>query len=317
MIDAGWLSRLPVVASLPAGQAAAKLREIGEDEIADALTAAPHGSPVTYGQLPRLRGRVRPWLHTAHAIGYLPPVDAPRSELLRITQASNIEADQTLKGARVKLTLDGLRVADYPGHGRHRILFDFAARNQTDQGPEQLHFNVTYLVADGEHAAAHGRPVFTGLRVCGEGLFLQYATVNVLNEDDEKLLRFLDNDAFKNGLQLLTTAQPVLAPFSAVAVGITQAIAARHRNVAVQAVDLGLDFSQIAPRPRLAEGSYIAVQIPESQRARWQWKEWRFDPANGRVINAHQHDLLIPYNYIIMSISRYADEAGPSGVANA
>ena len=32
MSDAGWLARLPVIGSLPAAEAAAKLREVGEDE---------------------------------------------------------------------------------------------------------------------------------------------------------------------------------------------------------------------------------------------------------------------------------------------
>lgn len=191
------------------------------------------------------------------------------------------------------------------GRGMHRILFDFAARNQTDQGAEQLHFNATCRAAEEEQAAILGRPVFTGLQVGGEGVFLQLATVNVANEGDEKLLAFLDSDVFKGGLQLLTTAQPALAPFSALAVGLTQAIAARNRNVAVQAVDLGLDFSQVALRPRLAEGSYIAVQIPETITTVWDWQDWAYDPAAGRLVSTAEPGLLIPYNYLVVSVSRY------------
>jgi hypothetical protein len=150
-----------------------------------------------------------------------------------------------------------------------------------------------------------GRPVFVGLQVGVEGLFLQCATVNVLNEGDEALLRFLDGDAFKGGLQLLTTAQPVLAPFVALTVGLTETIAARNRNVAVQAVDMGLDFSRIPLRPKLAEGSYIAVQIPETLESVWSWEDWRYDPATGHLVSALQRDLLIPYNYFVVSVSRY------------
>ena len=209
MTDADWLSRLPVIGSLPPREAAAKLREIGEDDLAIAIAAAPSAAPASYGMLSRLGiGRDRAWLHTAHAIGYLAPVDSASSGLMPIRHAASITPDDDLKGARIKLTLDGLRVADYPGRGMHRIWFDFAARNQTSQGPEQLHFNTTYRAAEGEQAAVLGRPIFTGLQVGAEGLFLQLATVNVLNESDEKLLRFLDSDAFQGGLQLLTTAQP-------------------------------------------------------------------------------------------------------------
>lgn len=232
-------------------------------------------------------------------------MNGPGSDLLPISHAANIAADDTLRGARIKLTLDGLQVADYPGRGIHHVLFDFSADNQTDRGPEHLHFNASYRAAEGEQAAVLGRPIFTGLRVGVDGLFLKCGTVNVLNEDDEKLLRFLNDDAFKAGLQLLTTAQPALAPFSALAVGLTQTIAQRHRNVAVQAIELGLDFSPIAPRPRLAEGSYIAVQIPQRSKAAWDWQDWGYDPLSGRIINTRQPDLLIPNNYIVVSISRY------------
>ncbi len=306
MADDDWLARLPVIGNLPPDVAAAKLREVGEVEIAQALTDAPELAPTTYGVLSRFGiGRDRAWQHTAHAIGYLAPVDGPQTSLLDIQHAGNIASDEALKGSRIKLTLDGLRVADYPGRGMHRVLFDFAARNQTGQSAEQLHFHTTYPVREGEQAAALGRPIFVGLQVGAEGLFLQCATLNVLNEGDEALLRFLDGDAFKGGLQLLTTAQPVLAPFAALTVGLTETIAARNRNVAVQAVDMGLDFSRIPLRPKLAEGSYIAVQIPETLQSVWSWEDWRYDPVNGHLVNTLERDLLIPYNYFVVSISRY------------
>jgi len=306
MADDDWLSRLPVIGSLPPDEAALKLREIGEDELAAAMVATPQDASTTFSAPPwRGISRDRGWLHTAHAIGYLAPVDRIASGLLPIRHAANITSDETLKGARVKVTLDGLRVADYPGRGMHRIWFDFAARNQTRHGPEQLHFNATCRAAEGERAAILGRPVFVGLKVGGEGIFLQFATINVLNEGDEKLLDFLDSDAFTSGLQLLTTAQPALAPFSALALGLTETIASRNRNVTVQTVDLGLDFSHIAPRPRLAEGSYIAVQVPETLRTIWDWQDWGYDPASGTIISTSQSGRLIPHNYVVISISRY------------
>lgn len=147
--------------------------------------------------------------------------------------------------------------------------------------------------------------LFTGLQAGAEGLFLQCLTVNVLNEGDEALLRFLEGDAFTNGLQLLTTAQPALGPFVALTLGLTQTIAKRNRNVPVQKADLGLDFSQIPLRPKLAEGSYIAVQIPQSDQNVWDWEDWRYNPANGHLVSADDPGLLIPYNYFVVSISRY------------
>ena len=44
MLSGDWLGRLPVIGSLAPDEAAVKLREIGEDELADALTATPQAA---------------------------------------------------------------------------------------------------------------------------------------------------------------------------------------------------------------------------------------------------------------------------------
>ena len=122
-------------------------------------------------------------------------------------------ADASLKNARIKITLDRLRVASYPGGGLHRVLFDFYAQNQVPGGAEDLHFNATFRVREGEHAAVVGFPIFIGLNVGTEGVAFRCYTVNVANEEDERLLGFLESDTFKSGLRLATTAQPAIAPW--------------------------------------------------------------------------------------------------------
>ena len=110
------------------------------------------------------------------------------------------------------------------------------------------------------------------------------------------------------------TVQPAFAercgssirPLSKMALGLTKAIANRHKNVAVQDFYMGLDFSQIATRARLAEGSYIAVQIPESQQRLWEWEDWLYDPKTGQIVNDYDRTQFIPYNSIIFSVSRYS-----------
>jgi hypothetical protein len=54
---------------------------------------------------------------------------------------------------------------------------------------------------------------------------------------------------------------------------VTKAIARRHRNVPVQEFYLGLDFGSTATGARLAEGSYLAVQVPEAVQTVWDWEE--------------------------------------------
>jgi hypothetical protein len=66
-----------------------------------------------------------------------------------------------------------------------------------------------------------------------------------------------------------------------------------------------LDFSRIASRPKLAEGSYIAVQIPEALQTVWRWQDWGYDPVNGRMVNEQHPEQLIPYNYFVVSVSRH------------
>ena len=78
MTDGDWLASLPVIGSLPPEVAAVKLREVGEDELAQALEEAPEAAPTSFGVLSRLGiGRDRAWQHTAHAVGYLAPGGRP------------------------------------------------------------------------------------------------------------------------------------------------------------------------------------------------------------------------------------------------
>jgi len=163
---------------------------------------------------------------------------------------------------------------------------------------------MTCRVRQSEHAAIVGYPVFVGLNVGEEGLALRCYTVNVRNEADEKFLSFLESDAFREGLKLATTMQPAIKPLSKMAVGLTRAIASRHRNVPVQDFYMGLDFSQIPMRAHLAEGAYLAVQIPESLHAIWDWNEWMYDVSNGQVVGRQDSTRLIPYNYLVFSVSR-------------
>src|SRR5512142_323527 len=126
MTPSAWFDDLFVLGQLPPAQAAIKLREAGEDEAAARLEEARPGEAPREGMFaPSGRWwpfQDRPWQHTAHAFGYLAPA-APGDKPQTIQHGGNIDPDLTLKNARIKITLDRLRVADYPGWGTHRILF--------------------------------------------------------------------------------------------------------------------------------------------------------------------------------------------------
>jgi hypothetical protein len=314
MTPSSWLDEIPIIGRMSPAEAAVKLRAIGELEddqtSLDGRGKSPYEALImdTGDEPPweKLRKQLgpKPWQHTAHAFGYLAPA-APGSDLLPIRHAGNIAPDETLRNGRIKITLNALRVADYPGGGTHQVLFDFYAQNQVPGDVEHLHFNATHRVREGQQAGIISRPIFVGLNIGAEGVAFRCRTVNVKNQDDEAFLAFLDSDTFKSGLKLASTIQPALAPFSEMALALTKTIAARNRNVAVQAFEMGLDFSQIPSGARLAQGAYLAVQIPETQETVWDWSEWVYNPNNGRVVNVDEQSKLIPYNYIIFGVSRY------------
>lgn len=305
MAPSDWFEDRPILGRLPPERAAAKLREVGEEQAAQALEKAAGERAAAYAKGPSWWPfGDRAWQHTAHTFGYLAPA-APGSDALPIHHAGNVAADETLKNGRIKITLDRLRVADYPGGGTHRVLFDFYAQNQVPGQVEHLHFNATYRVREGEHAAIVGYPIFVGLNVGNEGVAFKCFTVNVSNDADEAFLGFLESDAFKAGLQLATTVQPVIGLFSETALALTKSIAAHNRNVPVQDFYMGLDFSAIPTRARLAEGSYLAVQIPESLQPVWDWNEWVYNLNTGQVTQKADPAQLIPYNYLVFSVSRY------------
>ena len=298
---------VPVIGRLSPEQAAAKLREMDDAETADALEEArleeSGSAPRSFGLFSGLF-KPKPYQHTAHAIGFL-PASPPGSERLPIVHAGNMAPDESLRDGRIRITLNRLRVADYPGRGLHRVLFDFYAQNQVPGLTEELHFNSVVRAQEGEHAAVVGYPVFVGLNVGTEGVAFRCFTVNVKNDADEAFLEFLASDVAKAGLKLATVAQPSLGPFVQIAKGLTTMIARRNRNVPVQDFYLGLDFSGTTMGARLAIGDYIAVQIPESLQTVWRWQDWVYDPGNGHIVSRAGPAQLIPYNYVVLGVSPY------------
>jgi hypothetical protein len=308
MNTASWFDDIPVIGKLPPEQAIEKLREVGEDDVADMLEMTQESQTRSF-EIGRknwwqLFTREKPWLHAAHKFGYLAPAQ-PGNDLLSIRSIDTVPTDPTLRNARIKIVLNRLRIAAYPGGGMHRVLLHFGAQHQVSGKVEDVHFNATYRVQEGEHAGIQGYPIFVGLNVGSEGITFRCRTINVSNDQDEAFLKLLESNVFKAGLRLVTTAQPVVAPFSEMALGIAKTIAARNRNVSVQDFDLGLDFSSIPMGARLAEGSYLAVQIPEDQQTRWNWHEWVYHPDIGQVVKRTDTQRLIPYNYLVFGIGRY------------
>ena len=288
-----WFEKFPV-AGVMSDEA---LSEKMEEPIATPHAHTPAG-PQGRFSMDWLFG-VPAWRHTEHTFGFIPPgASGPGS----IKHVSEVAPDLSLKNARLRVSLDGLRVADYPGRGIHRILFNFYAQNRTDGGEEDVNFNATYRTLEGESAAVLNYPIFIGLAPPNNGLVIRCFTVNVKNDNDESFLDLLESDTFKAGLKLAMTAQPAIVPLSDLAIGMTKAIAARHRNVPVQDVYLGLNFGSTATGARLALGSYVAVQMPGSFRRSWRWSDYSYDAHSGQILNPNSE--VLPLNYFVIGVDR-------------
>lgn len=287
---------LTLAAAMSDGELSQKLGERISTQV-DARLHEP-GGRFALGSL----GEVPAWKHTSHSFGFIP---AGPSGTRAIQHVSEVKADLGLKDARLRISLDDLRVADYPGGGMHRVLFNFFVQNRTKTGLEDVNYNATYRIQEGDSAAVLNYPIFTGVAPQESGLVIRCFTVNVKNDNDEMFLDLLESDALRQGLKLAATAQPVLGPLSSLAVGMTRAIAARRRNVAVQDVYLGLDFGGSTTGARLSSGSYVAVQMPAAFQRAWRWSDWSYESDSGQILNT-QGDL-IPLNYFIIGISPTAN----------
>ena len=297
----------PVIAEWEEESVLKKLQELNDPTLAALETPSSLKGAIAKGTFAEWFQRTKPiWYSNAHVYGFIrEPVAGER--LIEVVDVGDHAAEDDLKNRRINISLNHLRVADYPGSGAHRILFDFYAQNNIGGSTEELHFNATYRVQEGERAGIRGYPIFVGLSVGSQGLAFRCYTVNVSNDDDEAFLRKLDSDVFKNGLKLAAIAQPAIAPLSGIAVALTKSIAERHRNLPVQDFLLGLDFKNTPGGGRLAKGSYLVVQVPEEDRAVWNWTEWMFDLSQGQVVNRNDRGQLIPYNYVVFGISEYVD----------
>jgi len=289
----------PSAGALDNNDKAKMLREIGDVEGAKKIEQREKVPVVLWGE-------PDPWEHTGHAFGFISEnATALASGNYEVLNALKMAPDVSLKNNRIKITLDRLRAADYPGKGMHQVLFDFYGENQLDNSTERIHFNQTFSVQEGEDAPIVSYPILIGLKVGDEGVVFKALIANVKNDDDEAIMEFLEGDTFKSGLQLATAAQPAIAPLTQLVLGVTKTILSRNRNVKVDSIDLGLDFSSTHTRAKLSKGSYICVQVPQSEANLWDWSQWVYNSNSGQITRANDSSDVIQYNYIIFSVSSY------------
>jgi hypothetical protein len=229
------------------------------------------------------------------------------STTTEISGIATVKGDRSLINKQIKITLDKVYIAKYPGFGQHEVLCEFTGKNQVPGDTEELAFALRFVAGDNSSPAITGAPIFMGLTVSPDGISFKGKTVNVKSTGDEMVLNILDTPAFKSGLTLLHSAQPALKPLTSLATATVNAIAKRDKNAVVQQFDLGLDFDGSATSARLSCGSYIVVQSNEGNS--WDWRDYEWN-ANGIALHpkGRPHDLP-HFNYLVFAVSPFSHSA--------
>lgn len=220
-----------------------------------------------------------------------------------IVGTSQISGDKSLIGKQIKISLDKFYTHSYPGFGQHTILCEFSGKNQVPDETEELRFALRCKSNDQASAAVASTPIFMGVTVASGGISFEGRTINVSSSGDESLLSAFDTPAFKSGLALLTSAQPALKPFSALAISAVKTIAERRKNVQVHQFDLGLDFSGSSTGLRLKTGSYIIVQSDNAMG--WSWDDYHWNNSSHTLELKAEKNKSIPFNYMVIGVSEF------------
>jgi hypothetical protein len=290
-----------------------KLRAIGDGAAADVLEADAGGHPateiITAGRpkvdfdtgLSDLIFGMPSWRAATHLIGYI-QADAS-GEHHEIIGSETIAPDDTLKGQAITVRLLRLGIFDYPGgKGQHNILAEFGVRDAKSPTSERVHFSQAYYATQPGYAV-NGFPVFKDILIDNDGLSMTCRLVNVCNKGDQSLLATLSSPTFQQGLDLAGAFQPAMKPLTELALGLTTAFAKRNENALVQSVQFQLAFTATPFAPRLRQGTYVFVQIPEDQVGLFDWSEWAYFQNLNAVAQKADAKKPLLNNHFVLGIS--------------
>lgn len=250
-----------------------------------------------------LFGTTKPWKQTGMVLGYFEQTASVSTEV-PVVGVNQIQGDKTLVGKRIKITMDKFFVHSYPGWGTHDILCDFTGKNQVAAEAEELRLALRFKANDNASAARSGTPIFLGVTVGPDGISFEGRTVNLGSKGDEQLLSTFESPAFKNGLTLITTAQPALKPFVGLAGAVVKFLAKQSENAQVHDFNLGLDFADGASSARLRLGSYIVIQTDAPS---WDWSKFVWDRNSMSLRRKTPGKDDEGFNYMVFGVGPFSD----------
>jgi hypothetical protein len=297
-----WFGPVSPMSEAPEAETIDRLRELGDDAAANELDAAARGFEArAFGIDSIVGGLFNRFIKTTHLCGFLPARGT--DPLVPVTQ---VQPDESLRGAPLKITLDGLHIARYPGRGMHNLLFDFALQSQVPEETETrvFHYNAKFAARDGETVPVRNFPLFYGLVPSHEGITFGFQTINVSSGFDQGLLDFLGRDEFKRGLSLVGAFSPAVGQLSSMAASLAGWLGGQSKNAKVQEFRQGLDFTSNRLGGALSEGTYVVVQIPLENQHQWSWADWEIDPTLVRLVNRQAGGEALEYNHLMFGVRR-------------
>lgn len=243
----------------------------------------------------------RAWKHTGAAIGFIDFATPAVNGKHTIQRASAIQADTSLIGQSLKMTLDHFYVHNYPGMGTHNVLFDFTGKSQIEQDVEEIHHPIKVTVNDQAHANVTGAPIFLGLKVDANGVAFEGRSINVESSTDSDIVSTFESNIFKTGLAIVHAAKPVLKPYTALTIAAINAILKRKQNTQVHNFDLGLDFAANITSNKLRIGSYLVIQSDEELDL----NGFRWNQNTSRLEHHLQPNNQIDFNYLIIGVAKF------------
>lgn len=299
---AEWFGPATPISDWPAEKVVGYLREVGEDAMGDEFAASQAERSVgTFGAGRIFKSMFNRFIATTSVCGFLPVRGTDR-----LVPVSKVTPDPALVGAPLRVTLDSLHVAKYPGRGTHTLLFDFALQSQQPEGKAPIyHYNAKFRAGNGETAPVHDFPLFHGFPAVEQGLTFGFDIINLESSFDRGLLDFLDSDEFKLGLSLLNLS-PVVGQVSQMCAGMARWLAGQSKNAPVQAFRQGLGFATSRLAGGLAEGYYAVAQIPAESQRDWDWNDWAIDPALQCLVRRDSSATVLDFNHFIFGLHRQA-----------
>jgi hypothetical protein len=295
VIDESWFGSSPTVGQLSDDEKAAYLRAVDDPE---APPAAGAGESAERFRLPLTEER--PFDHTGSALGYIQATDGQYHPLV---DPREVGPERGLIGQKVAVRLTQALVVRYPGNGVHEILLHFGIGGRSGSAPEH-DFGSTVRCADGNQMPVGGQRLFEGIEIGEDGLTLAMFTVNVHSQGDAQLLQALQSDVFQKGLDLVSSAGPVVGLLSVTLASLARHIAGSSENRPVQQGLVALDLDRtLVDSPKLRRGTYVLAQAPALVNGRpWSWNAYVYDRARNAIVHADDLDKLIPFNYVAVGI---------------